>query len=251
MPYYLFTFRPQVTEQDLFENFITILKPELDKLDKYAYSIEEDNTLQKHIHVIAEHPSAKDNSAFKQMFNKKIFKDFKSSLRTKQTNDKGFDDRKVTEAPEDFLKTLGYVLKESACIRRQTKGFTNEELLQAIEYYYTSKHIDKQSKINDDWTILTTKNAHILVEDYIIKNEIIMSQQYDISSTIKIRMIKDKYSFINLSNDKQRQLFNEILIAHKDTSDKQRSEKISEETFPSYGYVARLEQLLHNNNIEY
>ncbi len=94
MPFYLFTFRPQISEQELFENFITIFLPQVKELSNYAYTIEEDQTLQKHIHVLAE-SNAKDNSAFQQIFNKKIFKDFKKSLKTKQTNDYGFDNRKV------------------------------------------------------------------------------------------------------------------------------------------------------------
>ena len=118
MPFYLFTFRPQITEQELFENFITIFIPELKKLTKYSYSIEEDTTLQKHIHVVAE-SKAKDLSAFKQIFNKKIFKDFKSTLKLKQTNEKGFDDQKIRD--EDFLKVLGYVNKETQCLRREYK----------------------------------------------------------------------------------------------------------------------------------
>ena len=139
MPFYLFTFRPQITEQDLFENFLTIFIPEIKKLTKYSYSVEDDSTLQKHIHVVAE-SKAKDLSAFKQIFNKKIFKDFKSSLKTKQTNEHGFDDKKINQ--EDFLKVLGYVNKETQCLRREY-NFTNEEILKAVDYYYTSKHIDK------------------------------------------------------------------------------------------------------------
>jgi len=212
MPFYLFTFRPQITEQDLFENFLTIFIPEIKRLTKYSYSIEEDNTLQKHIHVVAE-SKAKDLSAFKQIFNKKIFKDFKSTLKTKQTNEHGFDDQKIRE--EDFLKVLGYVNKETQCLRREY-NFTNEEILQAVDYYYTSKHIDKSKHISNDWTILTTKNIHVIIEDYVKKHNIDYND-YLVEQTIKIAMIRDKYSFASISKKQLSTVFNELIIANNPT----------------------------------
>ena len=141
MPHYLFTFRPQITEQDLFENFITIFLPQLKTMINYAYTIEEDDTLQKHIHTLVE-CKAKDNNAFQQLFNKKIFKDFKSSLLTKQTNDHGFDNRKVQDAPEDFLKVLGYVMKEPQALRRGY-SYPDTKIMEARNYYLTTDHIEK------------------------------------------------------------------------------------------------------------
>lgn len=206
MPFYLFTFRPQITEQDLFENFITIFLCELDRFMKYSYSIEEDNTLNKHLHCLVE-SSAKDNNAFKQIFNKKIFKDFKSSLKNKMTNEHGFDDRKVKDDPEDFLKVLGYVNKETQCLRRKYKGFTNEEILKAVDYYYTTKHIEKQ-KINNDLIILTMKNIHIHVKNFCEKNN-----RYPEDVNLKLDMIKAGYMFESVgSRQKVKDIIQEISI---------------------------------------
>ncbi len=212
MPFFLFTFRPQVSEQLLFEDFLSIFLPLLDQYSKYSYSIEEDNTLNKHLHVLVEHPTAKDNTAFKQLFNRKIFKDFKQSLKSKQTNDSGFDDRKVNEDPEDHLKVLGYVNKETQCLRRKYKGYTNEEILAGIKFYYASQHIEK-SKVTDDWTILTMKNAHVIIEKFVKDNKLDWNE-WIIAETIKIKMIESKYSFINFTRQKQAQLFNELIIAN-------------------------------------
>ena len=206
MPFYLFTFRPQITEQDLFENFVTIFSCELDRFMKYSYSIEEDNTLNKHLHCIVE-SNAKDNNAFKQVFNKKIFKDFKSSLKQKMTNDYGFDDRKVKDDPEDFLKVLGYVNKETQCLRRKYKGFTNEEILKAVEYYYTTKHIEKE-KINTDMIILTSKNIHIHVKNWCEKNNRLPQDPHT-----KLDMIKQGYMFESAgSRQKIRDIFQELAV---------------------------------------
>ncbi len=54
--YYLFTFRPQITEQQLFEDFYTILEPAImssKTITHYSYNVEEDNSLKKHIHLLA------------------------------------------------------------------------------------------------------------------------------------------------------------------------------------------------------
>ena len=258
MPFYLFTFRPQITEQELFENFITIFIPELKKLTKYSYSIEEDTTLQKHIHVVAE-SKAKDLSAFKQIFNKKIFKDFKSTLKLKQTNEKGFDDQKIRD--EDFLKVLGYVNKETQCLRREY-NFTNEEILKAVDYYYTSKHIDKSQKSNRDWTILSTKNAHVIIEKYIEDNEIDILDYQECEIT-KIKMIEDRYSFNNISDKQLNKIFSEICIAEQYKRTGQRASpygptfhhkdqaKIFESSPHEQQELERLQHLLIKNNIPF
>lgn len=215
MPFYLFTFRPQISDQHLFEDFLSIFLPILDTLSKFSYSIEEDGTLNKHIHVLVEH-KAKDNNAWKQLFKRKIFKDFKECLASKMTNDHGFDDRMVKEDPEDLLKVLGYVNKETDCIRRKYKGFTNEEVLSGIKFYYASEHIDK-SKVTNDWTVLTTKNAHVIIEKFVKDNELDWNE-FMIEQTIKIKMIESKYSFINFNKKAQAQLFNELIIANTKTA---------------------------------
>lgn len=216
MPFYLFTFRPQISDQNLFEDFLSIFLPILDTLSKFSYSIEEDGTLNKHIHVLVEH-KAKDNNAWKQLFKKKIFKDFQACLASKMTNCHGFDDRMVKEDPEDLLKVLGYVNKETDCIRRKYKGFTNEEVLSGVKFYYASEHIDK-SKVKDDWTVLTTKNAHVIIEKFVKDNDLDWNE-FLIEQTIKIKMIESKFSFINFSKKNQVQLFNELIIANTKTDD--------------------------------
>lgn len=252
MPFYLFTFRPQISEQELFESFLTIFIPELKKLNRYSYSVEEDGTLQKHIHAVAE-SKAKDLSAFKQIFNKKIFKDFKSSLKLKQTNEKGFDDQKIRE--EDFLKVLGYVNKETQCLRREY-NFTNEEILQAVDYYYTTKHIDKSQKGERDWTILTTKNAHVIIENYVEQHNIDYND-FLVEQDIKMRMIKDRYSFASISKKQLVTIFNELIIAHTNKKSFHYDEEKIIHTYdtqmisqPEFE-IARLRQLLKANSIQF
>ena len=195
MPFFLFTFRPQITEQELFEQFLSIFLPLLEEFSKFSYSIEEDGTLNKHIHLMVE-TKAKDNCAWKQFFNKKPFKDFKVAIKTKQTNpDKGFDDRMVKRDKqgetiiEDKLKVLGYVNKETNCPRRKYKGFTNEEILEAVDFYYTTQHLEK-SKIKNDLTLVTPKNIHILIKTFCEENELEPNDPH-----LKLRMNAKGYCF--------------------------------------------------------
>ena len=197
MPHYLFTFRPQISEQELFEQFLVIFLPILKKFPKWTYSIEDDQTLTKHIHAVFEHPTAKDKTAMEQLFNKKIFRDFKKSIKYKQTNDAGFDNQKIKE--EDLMKVIGYVNKQDGCLRREY-NFTNQYITDCVEYYYVSQHIDK-TIIKQDLIIMTPRNIHIHIKDYCIKNNLEPTDPMT-----KLKMIKDGYCFDH------KNAFNEIEI---------------------------------------
>lgn len=215
MPYHLFTFRPQISEQSVLDNFLTIFLPEIkSKSTKFTYSIECPNTLFKHIHILAE-TKAKDKNAFHQLFNKKNFKLFQDSLKHKQTNkNHAFDDRLVKDTPDDLMKVIGYVNKADDSIKHY-EGFTNEQILQGVKYYYTHQHLEKKAEINNskDWTILTTKNAHVHIEKY-AKDNNYNWDDFMVENHIKIAMIKDRYTFSNFSRKTQSQIFNEIIIAN-------------------------------------
>lgn len=189
MPYFLYTFRPQISEQNLFEQFLDIFLPFLKEFPKYSYSIEEDGTLQQHIHIIYEHHATDNSKALPQKLNRKMFSLFKSVLKNKMTNEKGFDDRMVDNTSEDLLKVLGYVNKETNCLRRKSVGFTNEQILEAVKYYYASEHLDK-SVVKNDLNIMTPKNIHISIKDYCVKNNLEPT-----CPITKLKMIKDGYMF--------------------------------------------------------
>jgi REP element-mobilizing transposase RayT len=208
MPLLFFTFRPQITEQNLLNQFLTIFLPEVkQKSLKYSYSIEEPNTLNQHFHIIAEFPDTiKDLSKLRQIFNKKVYADFKEALKHKQTSDVAFDDKLVKDDPHDKLKVLGYVNKATDSIKKY-EGFTNEEILQAVEYYYTAKHLEK-SKVKTDLKVLTTKNMSIHILDYCKKNNLDPRNQYE----VKLRMNKEGYQFHGISSRIVNEAFKETDI---------------------------------------
>jgi REP element-mobilizing transposase RayT len=208
MPFLFFTFRPQITEQNLLNQFLTIFLPEVKhKSKKYSYSIEEPNTLNQHFHLIAEFSdSVKDLSKLRQIFNKKAYADFREAIKHKSTTDIAFDDKLVKDDPHDRLKVLGYVNKATDSFKKY-EGFTNEEVLEAVEYYYTTKHLEK-TKVKEDLKVLTTKNMSIHILDYCRKNNRDPRHQYQ----IKLAMNKEGYQFHGISSRIVNEAFKETDI---------------------------------------
>ena len=205
MPFYLYTFRPQINEQNLFEDFLSLFLPFLEEFPKYSYSIEEDGTLNKHIHIIYECTATDNTKAMPQKLNRKLFTSFRTAIKTKMTNESGFDDRMVKSEKEDYLKVLGYVNKATTnCWRRKSKGLSNEEIKEATDFYYASDRIMK-SQINTDLKIMNSKNIHITIKEYCTQND--LEPTHPIT---KLHMIKDGNMFSQVS--KVDETFEEVEI---------------------------------------
>lgn len=199
MPFYLYTFRPQINDQELFEDFLNIFLPFINQFNRYSYSIEEDNTLSKHIHIMYE-DKAKDNSqALPQKLNRKMFSLFKSALQSKMTNDRAFDDRKVKTDEDDYLTVLGYVNKETDCIRRKNKGFRNEEILEAVKYYYSKENLKASIYKKTDIILLTSKNIHIHIKNYCQKTGSDPGQW----KLVRLKMRKENYCFSQVGHHEE------------------------------------------------
>ena len=145
------TFRAHICETQVFEDFINIFLPILNNFEQYAYSIEEDNTPNRHIHAILSlNSSIKDKSKLDQKFNNKFMKDFKKSLGIKQTDwAHAYDSKYLPHTSEDVLKVLGYVLKDDNVTRRRVKNISNNFLTQGIKFHLSTA------------TIVTGKHYHL------------------------------------------------------------------------------------------
>lgn len=208
MPYYCLTFNPQVCESHLLEEYLILLKPFIERFSKFSWSIEKDNTINKHLHLIVYNEDPDPKSNFYKKFKTFKFKPFFDKLKNLQTDPNIFlNCKKVKETQEDLQKVLGYVNKDHAT-RRDKKGFTDGEILSAVEYYYTTEHLDKQT-VKDGWTLITSKNIHPLIEQYCQDNNLSVDHPY-----LKIKMTRDKYSFINVSPKVISRAFKELRIVH-------------------------------------
>lgn len=209
MPFYKLCFKPQVSESHLLEEYFILLKPFLERFTKYSYSIESDDTIQKHIHLIVYNADPDPKSNFYKKFKTATFKPFFNKIKNLLTDEKVFlNCQKVKDTPEDLSKVLGYVNKEHT-IRRNKKGFTDQEILDAVEYYYTTEHLDKTVPKNG-YTYLTTKNIHVMIEDFCEKNNLPIDYP-----TLKLKMTQQKYSFSNIPPKTISRIFKELRIVHK------------------------------------
>lgn len=195
MPFYLLTFRPQPTDFSLLNTFFTVLKPQLNdnpNVLNYACVIEKDNTINRHCHTLVEfkQTKTKDNQ-LKRFYNNKVFKEFNKMLKNVLTNERwAKDDRKLKDTQEDFLHVLGYVFKEVEGNKR-FYTFKEQQIVDALEYYYQRERIDKSQPEEDDLNVLTSKTIHANVFDFCKKNDLRPKDQ----EMVKFKMIKAGYMF--------------------------------------------------------
>lgn len=190
------TFRAHVSEPQLFEDFINIFLPILNTFNTYAYSIEEDNSPNRHIHSIFNLTSSmKDRSKIDQKFNNKYMKDFKKSLGIKQTQwTAAYDSKMVENSLEDFLKVLGYCIKDDNVTRRRVKNIPINFLTQGIKFHVSTARIEN-SVVKNDWKAIKPQNIHIFLEDFCEKNNI------DVSDTELVpKMVKSKHTFNQITS---------------------------------------------------
>ena len=226
MPYYRITFNPHVSESDLLEKYLILLEPFLERFTKYSWSVEKDNTINKHIELIVYNEDLDPKCNFSKKFKTFTFKKFFDSLKNKQTDPKVFMKcTKVSDTPEDLQFCLGYVNKEHTT-RRNQKGFSENEISTAVEYYFLSKHLDK-SYLKEGWILITTKNIHSIIEQYCEDNQLNVDDPL-----LKLKMTRDKYSFVNVSPNNVSRAFRELKIAHN-LSDNYDDKVINTETMGS------------------
>lgn len=190
------TFRAHVSEPQLFEDFINIFLPILNNFEQYAYSIEEDNTPNRHIHAILSlNSSIKDKSKLDQKFNNKFMKDFKKSLGIRQTDwAHAYDSKYLPHTSEDVLKVLGYVLKDDKVTRRRVKNISTNLITQGIKFHVSTARIDN-SRVKNDWKAIKPQNIHVFLEDFMTKNNI------DVNDTELVPlMVKSKYTFNQITS---------------------------------------------------
>lgn len=214
------TFNPHPGNPSHLTEFLTLFSPLINKAQYSASIIEEYGTPNAHYHAIVSgkwRDSDKMNSWF---WNVKM-KKFGESLKYQHTlKPVAFKNILIKQKPddsdywftEDIETCLGYVLKTDCEKSRETiqiKGFTNEQILQADKMYFTSQKLKNRNDVlKNDWTLLTKKNAHCLIEDYCKKN----NQTIRDSNLIK-NMKRSRYSFVDLTSKAQKEIFDEIMIS--------------------------------------
>lgn len=205
---FLLTFRCHTSDPHTFELVLPILLNTVQQYsNKYSWTIEKDNTLERHLHMLLiPIDSFKDGATLKQrLLNRKELKDFKDYLKFKsQTNlINALDIKKVND--NDFLKTLGYVHKEELIIRTESKNILSDEILKGINLYLSSQKIEEIAKIKkNDWKYLTIKNSHSIIEDFMEKNPDTCFEE------ILSELLKNKISTVQMNAKQIKKVYMEI-----------------------------------------
>lgn len=205
------TYRAHIMEPQVFEDFLTSFLPYISlKFPNYIYSVEKDDTPDRHIHLLLEHKE-KDKQKLKQRIEAKYYKDFKKSIQDKQTDlncaikyGKGPDgeDFGFTMKIEDKMKCIGYIFKDIT--RRNKNGGLSQSLItQCCDFYFSNRRI--KNATDNDWKILTTKNIHIKIEQFCKQNNVDVN-----TPLLQQHMVKDKYTFINLTPKQRKMAFAEL-----------------------------------------
>jgi len=192
--YIFFTFRPQINDQSLFEDFLKLFLPFVKSHVEYLYSVENDNTLNKHIHCVIK-GKYKDKDKFFQSFNKTngLVKFKKACKDFTNTDTNGFDTKLVPDNESDLLHVVGYTSKECEG-NRWSSNMTQIFLTQAQEYYHAHRRLKAKSDGKKDWTILTTKNIHAHMEKFMDSKGMKLP-----NPLLGLLMVGERYSFCAMS----------------------------------------------------
>lgn len=206
------TFRAHISEPQVFEDFLTIFLPILCTHTIYAYTVEEDSTLEKHIHAFFSISSTQvDKSKIDQKFNTKLIKEFKNSIKEKQTQwQHAYDSKLVGNTYEDVMKTLGYTMKSDVTDwRKSFHNISDEVLTQAKDFYRSTARI-KNSCVDNDWKQINAKNFHILCESFAKQNDMTV-HDYELIA----KMTHARHTF-NIPDKMLKKHLAELKFANKD-----------------------------------
>lgn len=203
--YYFITARCHVSETQLFEDYLSLLLPFVIKHQEYHYSIEKDESCDRHIHVVLE-DTAKDMDAFKRKLNTKEFKNFWDYIKDKLIHKDQLTYTAIIK-PDDLKKTIGYIFKDVNSRQGSSKFKDQEYIQECVDLYWTMKRLEARKTEVDDIKLVTTKNFYAITQDFCNKT----TTRYD-DPDILYKMKKSGYGFINLSRRQKEEGFRELRI---------------------------------------
>lgn len=202
---YFLTLRCSPLETQLFEDALTLILSEFRLARTLSYSVEKDDTPDRHLHLLVKTPS-RDASHFKQVFNKKVFQSVVKLFKSKntETNQYALDVKSIKD--DDYQKTLGYIYKEQFCSRRSSTH-DSPFITESVKIYHSHKRIEERDFPVSKKILLNPKNFHSHLENFLSKNT--QSTVLD-WKPLKSKMIIAGYSFMDISEKKLSIAINEL-----------------------------------------
>ncbi len=242
---FFFTLRCVPSEQQLFEDALSVLLPFILHRDKYAYVIEKDNSPDRHLHFVIE-DSAKDLIAFKKKLRTKPFKLFLDLIAKGfvSSNNYAINTQMVPTNQEDLTRILGYIYKEVDPPRRKSHGFSDEDINTGLQAWIAEERLKCRDLLPyKDVVLVSVKNAHALIRDWLIKHT-----DYDLMNTdwtlVKFAMRQDYYSFADIPDKKLRMIIEDLHIQMGRNTDPYKqdiTEDTRKETFDNASAIHKAE----------
>ncbi len=230
MPICLITIRPSQNDHMLLEDYLILFKSWLQTykyVECYSWSIEEDNTINRHLHCYLEHSENKGCGKIKEQLKTTIFKTFIKTLPHTTIADIMIN---VVNSV-DPKAHLGYASKDHTC--RHEATVSDEDIISALKYYYTTEKyktriLEKAGSSN--WKHVTSRNFHVIVEDYLKKNpELSLEDSHELILSMKSNF----YTFQLPIRDNDK-FFKELKLSHKLATREEKNQASMEAISPDF-----------------
>lgn len=157
----LITYKPQVSYPSLTDDFLTIILPKLkQKSNFFLWSIEADETPDKHIHIFlklkdTEHKEGKIKQNY---LNFKAMKDFLDYAKKDcNCNHRQLTHPLLKNELENHMAKLGYCLKENPK-RYGSVGISEQLMTECLKFYWSTEKCKPSTE--EDWDLITPKNVY-------------------------------------------------------------------------------------------
>lgn len=215
MPTCLITIKPSPTDHLLLEDYLILFKEWLHKYKhacRYSWSIEKDDTIDRHLHCYLEHNEKKGSGKIADQLKTTIFKNFIKTLPHTTIADVMIN---VVNS-EDPKQHLGYVSKDHTI--RHESDIADEEIISAIKYYFTTEKYKArmlEQAGSTPWKHVTSRTFHPMVEEYLKKNpELSLADTGEIILSMKSNF----YTFQLPIRDNEK-FFKEMKLSHNVVDD--------------------------------
>lgn len=197
MHIYSLTWRPNISDNIIFEETLPILISSFNRALKFCYSVEKDGTKDRHLHAHLWLKGRSDN--FFRTEKKKLYEIINKSNTIMSVAWKCPGVKEDSEN-HNLKYNLGYVQKEGDKRKRYGQsGFTEEYLEECKQYYYDNK-VDKPKTSNYRFVDMTKNNIKTYILDFC--HEI---KEAPNSGTLR-KMLKQGYCNSNLPQNSLRRI---------------------------------------------
>lgn len=214
MRYGYVTFRSHPLDKNLDDYFVTLLQPLQKKTKKYLLGTEKKNTLEQHFHFIFQVPDSADLSNIRNRFTTQPFKKFFAKIKNEALSTQEstcLDIQLVGKTPEDEMKALGYCAKDGDFT---SKGFTDDEITDAIHYQFTTARLDHTQPMEQNWKIPTPKTALAVYEDFSKKTGVPAS-----APDFFLQATRDGICHMNIPPKARKIMRASLIVRNEDTLD--------------------------------